>query len=272
MVNRGMTAKYTMEVAEIKNTLTHLVSSIKYPLSGVFRFASCILHPASCILYLVVFLWMIPLQADVSYGDEIDTIVARIQLTYDAVKDFRAQFVQESMVKSWQAAQVQKAEGVVYFKKGGKMCWEYQHPISQKIISNGKKLWFYEPEDKQVTVGEVGKGLQSQISADLLNGKANLTRDFEVKLVTSMEDDYQGKLVLELTPKVSQSNLTRVMLKLDKSNFHIYQTEVYDLFDNITRITFSQIAMNTSLPDALFTFTPPKGVEILTPPSLSLPH
>ena len=154
-----------------------------------------------------------------SYGGSLDSTISSIQQTYDTIKDFKARFVQESRVKSLGAAQVQKAEGVVYFKKEGKMCWDYQQPTPQKIISDGIKLWFYEPEDKQVTVSKVGTGLQSQISANLLNGKANLKKDFRVALITSQTEKNKGEIVLELTPKTTQANLSRVILRLDEKNF-----------------------------------------------------
>lgn len=220
-------------------------------------------------LFFVLFL--ISFSCTLSYGDSLDSIIDSIQQSYDAVRDFKASFVQESRVKSWNAMQVQKAEGKVYFKREGKMHWDYHKPTPQQIISDGKTMWFFEPEDNQVTIAQVGDGLQSQISADLLNGKANLKRDFWVRLVGSKESENKDKLVLELTPRVSQPNLNRVILKVDRKTFQIYQTEVYDLFDNLTRITFSQMEINTNLPDTLFVFVPPPGVEVLTPPSLSLP-
>lgn len=220
---------------------------------------------------LIVVLFLLSFFSRFSYGDSLDSIISNIQQSYDAVRDFKAHFVQESSVKSWGAAQVQKAEGMVYFKKEGKMHWDYQKPTPQQIISDRKKLWFYEPEDNQVTISEVGAGLQSQISADLLNGKANLKRDFLVKLVTSKEEEGKGRLVLEMTPRVTQSNLNRVILKVDRKTFQICQTEVYDLFDNLTRITFSQMKININLPDSLFVFVPAPGVEVLTPPRISLP-
>ena len=220
---------------------------------------------------VILVLWGIFFFCRFSYGNSLDSTISDIQQSYDIIKDFKAHFVQESMVKSWNAAQVQKAQGVVYFKREGKMYWDYQRPTPQQIISNGKELWFYEPEDKQVTVSEVSTGLQSQISADLLNGKANLRRDFKVKLITSQAEKDKGKLVLELTPRVPQSNINRIILRLDKKSFQIHQTEVYDLFDNLTRIRFSRIEINTNLPESLFTFNPPPGVEILTPPTIPLP-
>ena len=220
---------------------------------------------------IFVVLFLLSFLSEFSYGDSLDSIISNIQQSYDTVSDFKAHFVQESSVKSWNAMQVQKAEGVVYFKKEGKMHWDYQRPTPQQIISDRKKLWFYEPEDNQVTISEVGAGFKSQISADLLNGKASLKRDFFVQLVASKKEEDKDRLVLELTPKVTQSNLNKVMLKVDKRTFQIYQTEVYDLFDNLTRITFSQMKMNTNLPDSLFVFVPPPGVEVLTPPKISLP-
>jgi chaperone LolA len=205
-------------------------------------------------------------------ANSLDSVVVNIQKSYDAIKDFKAQFVQESVVKSWNAQQVQKAEGSVYFKKEGKMFWDYKNPTPQQIISDGKMFWFYEPEDEQVTVAEVTDGLQSQISADLLNGKAQLTRDFKIRDITTEADLQTGTIVLELIPRTSQQNVSKIIMRLDNENFQIYQTEVYDLFENLTRITFSQIQIDTNLDDSLFTFTPPSGVEILSPPTVPLPQ
>ena len=205
-------------------------------------------------------------------ANSLDSVVVNIQKSYDAIKDFKATFVQESVVKSWNAQQVQKAEGIVCFKKEGKMFWDYRDPTPQQIISNGKMIWFYEPEDEQVTVTEVTDGLQSQISADLLNGKAQLTRDFKVREITTEADGQTGIIVLELVPRSSQQNLSKIIMRLNKENFRIYQTEVFDLFENLTRITFSQIEIDTNLDDSLFTFTPPSGVEILSPPTVPLPQ
>ena len=221
-----------------------------------------------CVLTLVSFLFLVRGV----YGNPLDADIAQIQKTYDAIRDIQANFVQESVVKSWNAEQVQKAQGKVFFRKEGKMFWDYQEPVPQQIISDGNTLWFYEPEDKQVTVTTVGAGFQSQISADLLNGKAQLKRDFDVTEMTSTAEGNAGKLALQLIPRSSQHNLRKILLRLEKNTFLIYQTEVYDLFDNLTRITFSQIQIDTNLADVLFTFTPPPGVEILAPPTIPLPQ
>jgi outer membrane lipoprotein carrier protein len=222
----------------------------------------------SVVMACVVMSCLLPAA---SPGDDTEALAKRIQASYDAIKDFKAHFVQESSIKSWNAEQVQKAEGMVYLKKGGKMFWDYRSPTPQQIISDGKQLWFYEPEDKQVMVTTVGEGLQSQVSADLLNGKAQLTRDFVIRDITTPSDRDGGSHVLELIPRTSQPNLSKIVLKADRNTFQIRQTEVYDLFDNLTRITFSRVEIDTLLSDALFTFISPPGVESVAPPALPLP-
>ena len=211
------------------------------------------------------------LLAGTSRGDDTETLAKRIQMSYDAIKDFKAHFVQESSIKSWNAEQVQKAEGMVYLKKGGRMFWDYQTPDPQQIISDGRKLWFFEPEEKQVMVTTVGEGLQSQVSADLLNGKAQLMRDFTIRDITAQADRDANACALELIPRSPQPNLSKIILRADRNTFQIRQTEVYDLFDNLTRITFSRVEIDTLLSDALFTFIPPPGVESVAPPALPLP-
>lgn len=225
-----------------------------------------------CIIFMAGALAVCLLPTAVLRGDDTGDLVKRMQMSYNAIKDFKARFVQESSVKSWNAEQVQKAEGVVYLKKGGKMFWDYQSPTPQQIISDGKQLWFYEPEDKQVMVTTVGEGLQSQVSADLLNGKADVASDFAVRDRTTQADRERGVYVLELIPRRSQPNLSKIMLTVDRDTFQIKQTEVFDLFDNITRISFSRIEIDTLLSDALFSFTPPPGVAVVAPPALPLPH
>ena len=230
--------------------------------------ATMVMLKSMRVMTLGIFLFLL----SGAQGSPLDTDISQIQKTYDTIRDIQAYFVQESVVKSWNAEQVQKAQGKVFFKKEGKMFWDYQEPAPQQIISDGSTLWFYEPEDKQVTVTTIGAGFPSQISADLLNGNAQLKRDFDVTEMTSPAEGNAGTLVLQLIPRSSQHNLSKILLRLDKKTFLIYQTEVYDLFDNLTRITFSQIQIDTNLADTLFTFTPPPGVEMLAPPTIPLPQ
>jgi outer membrane lipoprotein-sorting protein len=50
------------------------------------------------------------------------------------------------------------------------MRWDYEVP-NQKIISNGKALWFYRPDDNQVMVSEISKDFLEKTPLPFWRGK-----------------------------------------------------------------------------------------------------
>ncbi|MBI5969128.1 MAG: outer membrane lipoprotein chaperone LolA [Deltaproteobacteria bacterium] len=189
-------------------------------------------------------------------------VVAKVQERYEMHTDFKANFVQESLIKS--LGKKQRAEGMVYFKKPGKMRWVYRKPTRQEIISDGKTLWTYRPEDKQVIVSRTAQAFQSKAPSTFLAGIGNLKKDFEPLFVQepSSDKDY----FLELTPLEAQGSLEKLFLVVHREDFKILQAKIQDAMGNITQINFSKIQFDNNLSDSLFTFKPPKGVEVFTVP------
>ncbi len=192
----------------------------------------------------------------------LEEIVAKVQEQYELHEDFKANFIQESLVKSLGKKQV--AEGIVYFKKPGKMRWNYQKPTKQEIISDGKNLWNYRPEDKQALVSQMTNAFQAKAPSTFLAGIGNLKKDFQARWgkEPSPKEDYS----LELTPQEAQGSLEKLFLLVDRESFKILQARIQDIMGNVTQISFSKIQFDNRLPDSLFTFTPPKGVEVFNMP------
>ena len=208
---------------------------------------------------LLFFCWAGPASGQTL---SLEEVVAKVQEQYETHADFKAQFVQESVVKS--LGKKQTAEGSVYFKKPGKMRWVYTKPTKQELISDGKTLWSYRPEEKQVIVSRMAQAFQSKTPSSFLAGIGNLKRDFQARFDkdAAMGKDYS----MEMTPVESQGSLEKLYLLVDKGNFQILQARIQDAMGNITQISFSKIQFNNRLADSLFTFTPPKGVEVFQMP------
>jgi outer membrane lipoprotein carrier protein len=195
----------------------------------------------------------------------LDEVLGKIQEQYEKHADFKADFGQEALLKS--LGKKQQAEGVVYFKKPGKMHWMYNKPTKQQIISDGKTLWNYQPENKQVIVSRVAQAFQSKTPSTFLAGLGNLKKDFQARF---LQDPAPGAgYSLELTPLEAQGGVEKLFLVADPKNFNILQARIQDAMGNTTQITFSKIAFNNNLADSLFTFTPPKGAEVFTMPGAS---
>jgi outer membrane lipoprotein carrier protein len=192
----------------------------------------------------------------------LDEVVARVQEQYEIHTDFQAHFVQESLIKS--LGKKQQAAGRVYFKKPGKMRWVYRKPTKQEIISDGKSLWTYRPEDKQVIVSQMARAFQSKAPSTFLAGIGHLKGDFQARFVKEPSPgvDYS----LELTPVEAEGSLEKLFLRVDQKNFNILQAKIQDAMGNVTQINFSKIQFDNNLSDSLFTFTPPKGVEVFPMP------
>ncbi len=195
----------------------------------------------------------------------LDEIVDKVQKQYETHEDFKANFIQESLVKS--LGKKQMAEGVVYFKKPGKMRWNYQKPTKQEIISDGKNLWNYRPEDKQVVVSPMTQAFQSKAPSTFLAGIGNLKKDFQARW--GKEPSPKENYSLELTPQEAQGSLEKLFLLVDRESFKILQARIQDVMGNVTQISFSKIQFDNRLPDSLFTFTPPPGVEVFKMPGAS---
>ena len=188
----------------------------------------------------------------------LDDVVRDLEGTYSRMIDLRAEFTQTAFNKSLN--QTIPAQGTVYLKKGGKLRWEYQEPTPQEIVSDGKKLWVYTPALNQVNVGDAPEALAGP-AGSFLAGLGRLRAEFGVRFLNpARPQDIDGHWVLDLTPKQPLPTLARLVLVVDATTWEIRQAVVYDQFENTVTMRFTNVAINSSLPDRLFTFVAPKGV------------
>jgi len=184
-------------------------------------------------------------------------IVDAIQKQYDTTNTFQARFIQKSYLKI--LGQSQSAEGSVSIEKPGKMKWDYKAPDRQILVSNDQGLWLYLPEEKQVTKMKVQSIYSSNTPALFLAGRGKLTQSFTIGKVTEESEHY----LVELMPRDTVQNLSKMVLLADKKNFQITGSRVYDNLGNKTEMLFTDIRNNPNLEKKLFQFEVPKGVELI---------
>ncbi len=188
----------------------------------------------------------------------LEDVVRDIEAAYSRMTDLRADFTQTAFNKSLN--QTIPAQGAVYLKKGGKLRWEYKEPTPQEIVSDGKKLWVYTPSLNQVNVGDAPDALAGP-AGSFLAGLGRLREQFNVRFLNPAQPrDAGGNWVLDLTPKQPLPTLARLILSLEPRAWDVRAAVVYDQFENTVTMRFTKVAINSSLPDRLFTFVAPKGV------------
>ncbi len=200
------------------------------------------------------------------------------------IHDFQADFAQRSHIAS--INREQRGSGTVSFKfvRGSKnrrsvalFRWSYTEPAVQEIISDGKMMWVYLPENRQVIESDISQvEQQGQNPVTFLSNLENLSRDFVITSGTPATDA-KGNYRLVLVPhqpSTQFAGMEVVVLKAavdlqQKENaaalFPLVETTVTDVQGNSTAIEFSQIRINPGLEASFFAFSKPDGVEVLTP-------
>jgi len=178
----------------------------------------------------------------------------RVEERHKSVRDLQARFVQTYRSRLLGREIVER--GTVSIKSPGRMRWEYRDPEPKTFVSDGKTFYFYVPADKQVIVRDQADS--RGVTAQLLAGRLEILEHFEVGTET-----LEGRERLRLTPRKSDPEIERVYLDVDAS-FRIRGIEIVDPQGNESRFDFQELRENLGLPDRLFKFDVPRGVEVIS--------
>jgi outer membrane lipoprotein carrier protein len=197
-------------------------------------------------------------------GPSAAEIVAKVRAFYSGASDYQASFVQTTAHKMFQG-RLERAYGKVLFKRGGLMRWEYDRPEKKLFVYDGKTLWIYEPEVPQVFAG-TGDTERYRRALAFLTGESDLTQEYQVARLPADTFDFSGGFVLGLTPKDRKSPFDHVELYVSATDFHVVRSVLVDHEGNRNRLDFANPVVASGIDAALFTFTPPKGVPVITNP------
>jgi outer membrane lipoprotein carrier protein len=199
--------------------------------------------------------------AGAASAQSLDEVIKGLEAAYSRMTDLRAEFAQSSFNKSLN--QTIPAQGVVSLKRGGKLRWEYSEPTKQEIVSDGKTLWVYTPTLNQVNTGPAPEALSGP-AGSFLAGLGKIREHFTVRFLNPASPrDADGNIALDLTPKQPLPTLSRLLLSVDPKQWEVRKATVYDQFENTVAMRFTKVAMNSGLPDKLFTFVPPPNTAVV---------
>jgi outer membrane lipoprotein carrier protein len=191
----------------------------------------------------------------------VSEVVDRVEARY-ASPDCQADFFQESTLKAMGVTDT--ATGKVYFKKPDMMRWDYGAPERQTIVTDGKTLWMYRPDEAQVAVGRAADYFGGGEGLSFLSDITILRSQFQIRFPgPTSEKVRDDQHLLELTPNVSRSNLSYLYLWISKNTFDIVRSKVFNPFGDTTMITFDNVQFNRNLKPSFFVFDIPEGTEVV---------
>lgn len=200
------------------------------------------------------------------YAQSLDNILSNIQEVYEKTKDFQADFEQTSLIKS--INEEQKSSGKVYMKKPGLMRWEHLSPEKELIVLDGKVLWIYSPENKQVIKNDLVGKFDSGTPFLFLLGLGKIKEQFNVKYLNQNKAGKEDWIILELRPKKEQPGLEKLILRVSPKSFLVEGSSVFDEYGNVTSFDFYDIQINKNISSSLFEYEVPEGTEVIEPPRI----
>ena len=187
----------------------------------------------------------------------IDTIIAGVEARYN-VPGFTADFDQESILKAM--AVTDTASGRLMVRQPGKMSWEYLVPDPQTIITDGKELWVYRPQENQVLVGKAPSFFGEGKGAGFLSNIKTVRKSFQLSLASSTDPNLYR---LKLLPNKSSVELMAVELDIVKKTYDLVQITTFNVYGDETRIELKNVSFDNPPPEVLFRFDVPEGADVL---------
>lgn len=170
----------------------------------------------------------------------LNDVIATVEKSFKAgsngqapIGDFIADFFQRTLLKK--EARELRGDGVVSVKLATASVplmyrFQYYRPYQQEIVSDGKSLWIYHPENREVILSDVsfnytrpGFNPERDRAVNFLQGLGRISKDFQINFGGGMYDA-AGNYLLELNPRHSMHNTRRILLVVSRESVLSYVT------------------------------------------------
>jgi outer membrane lipoprotein carrier protein len=206
---------------------------------------------------------------------EASKYVKRFEKTYRSAKTMRATFLERYLDQG----KIERAEsGIAYFRKPGKMRWEYAAPEKNLFLIDGKTAWFYVPADHTVTRMPAKKSEDWRTPLALLAGEVKVSRicrSVSMDSGNQAEEKVEGVVVLRCTLKGTKSRQSpedaltgasqpdRVEFEIERNTGELRKVRIHERGGIEVDFEFANWEFDPPVPESSFRFEPPKGVAIV---------
>ncbi|MCQ4256399.1 outer membrane lipoprotein chaperone LolA [Stutzerimonas stutzeri] len=205
-------------------------------------------------LIRVLFASALMLTLTPAQADQADS-VKRLTVLLQKAETLTGRFSQLSLDGT--GTQLQETSGELALKRPGQFRWHTDEPMEQLLVSDGKKVWLYDPDLEQVTIQTLDQRL-THTPALLLSGDVSAISDnFDVS-------HQQAGEVVDFTLKPKAKDTLFDSLRLSFRGDVINDMQMVDGVGQRTNILFQGIELNQPLKADLFTFEIPEGADVIS--------
>ncbi len=191
----------------------------------------------------------------VSAADEVDVVRRGVERHYNRVSTLEAEFVQRHTLGATTIVE----SGRVYFRKGGRMRWEYDSPEEKLFLADGEFAYLYVPQEKQVRRQSIKQSPDWQAAFALLLGRVDLSRVFgRIELVQVHHLDSPARMQLRGQARSAKQPFSEIWFDLNES-YQVLRIEVRQRDGGLMEFHFRNWRENLPLAPDLFRLSVPPG-------------
>lgn len=225
---------------------------------------------------LILLLLGLALPGSVVYGNSAAKLaVVQLESRYRTAGVLQATFL-ERYLENGQA--VRTEAGIAYFRRPGKMRWEYASPEKNLFLVDGKTAWFYVPADHTVTRVPAKQSADWRTPIALLAGEMKLSRICSrVDIAEGKQPEHQDDVLLFCTLRGEKNPVEQgstresrsteheegVLLEIARDTGDLVDVLVQDKGGVSIEFKFANWQFDSPVPDSLFRFDVPRGVAIV---------
>ena len=163
--------------------------------------------------------------------------------------------------------------GEIRYKKPNKAYIKFTAPRNEINVIDGEYVWIFHPEARQVEKYRTRDKTQAPQGMSFFelgykSSVAEANKRYEISLIEKKVEKGKRFYVLELIPKANQADdrYSKIHLWIEEG---FWLPSVIELFESegevLNKIELNNISLNKPIPDKVFQFVVPKGVEVIEP-------
>ena len=188
-------------------------------------------------------------------GEDAKSILSKVEKKYNSIRDVTVTFSQHVRFGVTQAEQT--FSGTLLMKKGNKYHIEVEDQI---IITDGKSVWSYAKNNKQVIIDRY-KDDPGSFSPDKI--LVDVPEHYSPSILGSEKINGQETSILKLIPLDTKSNIQWMKVWVDHDDWLMRKIQVFDISENLTTYSIERMTLNEGVKESQFTFEAPAGVEVI---------
>lgn len=184
-----------------------------------------------------------------------EAVLKGIEARYNSAKTLQVGFAETYTVVQ---RGTKTESGQLFLRKPSRMRWEYAAPSGKFFVSDGKDVYYYNPEENRAEKMKLKDSEDMRAPMAFLLGKLDFRKEFTNVLVR----EEGGSFIVTGLAKSEQLPYTSVKFTVAR-DYQIQKLLVVGTDQSLLEFAFDKEVMNPTVNDTMFHFKLPPGAELV---------